>query len=275
MSQDARPGSPAKKLRVKVYRDGEPLHEIDVRKDDIIIGRDRTADIQLSSQAVSRRHARLTRTEGGWQVADMGAANGVYVAREGGEPERIVIKAVRPGDVIVIETFSIKFKEVDDDEVMSRAGVGQFDESSLVSKRTQFISMVDVLKATDRALLPPVSDEGAPPIIDEITSATDAKWWARLESTAGHQRVFAIARARATVGTGPACEIQLPTGPNEIVTLERAGPSISLARLGRWPFPRVVVDGESVKAALLRDGESFSIGDVEISVHLNGAPSKT
>jgi pSer/pThr/pTyr-binding forkhead associated (FHA) protein len=275
MSQDARPGKPAKKLRVKVFRDGEPLHEIDVRKDDMIIGRDRTADIQLSSQAVSRRHARLTRTDDGWQVADMGAANGVFVARDGQEPERVVIKQVRPGDVIVIETFSIKFKEVDDDEIMARAGVSLFDESSLVSKRTQFISMVDVLKATDRALVPPVSDEGSAQPDDDAPVATAATWWARMESNEGHQRVFAIARPRATVGTGDGCEIQIPSGPSQIVTLERAGPSISLARLGRWPFPRVMVDGESIKAALLRDGDSFSIGDVEISVHLNSAPSKS
>jgi hypothetical protein len=205
----------------------------------------------------------------------MGAANGVYVARDGGEPERIVIKPVRPGDVIVIETFSMKFKEVDDDDVMSRAGAAGFDESSLVSKRTQFISLVDVLKSADRSIVPPVSGEGFAAVDPVARSAPGTEWWARLESTAGHQRVFAIGRTRVTVGTGDACEVHMPSGPNQIVSLERAGPSISLTRLGRWPFPRVIVDGESVKTALLKDGDSFSIGDVEISVHLHGAPSKS
>jgi len=270
---DSRSSTPGKKLRVKVYRDGEPLHEIDVRKDDIIIGRDRTADIQLASQAVSRRHARLLRTDEGWKVEDLGAANGVYVAKDGGQPERVVIKPVRAGDIIVVETFSIKFKEVDDEDPSTLPGVSGFDESSLISKRTQFISMVDVLKSAER-VVPPSSGEGA--VVNEKTDpATPVPtWWARLESNAGHQRVFKLTRSKATVGTNANCEIQLPSGPAQIALLERAGPTVSLIRLGRWPFPRVVVDGSSVKNALLKDGDSFAIGDIEVSVHTGSQPPK-
>lgn len=271
---DSRSSTPGKKLRVKVFRDGEPLHEIDVRKDDIIIGRDRTADIQLASQAVSRRHARLLRTEDGWKIEDLGAANGVYVAKDGGQPERVVIKPIRPGDIIVVETFSIKFKEVDDEDPSSLPGMSGFDESSLISKRTQFISMVDVLKSAERGLVPPASGEGAVVSDKSDPAVAVPTWWARLESSSGHQRVFKLTRAKATVGANASCEIQLPSGPAQIALLERAGPTVSLTRLGRWPFPRVVVDGSSVKNALLNDGDSFAIGDLEVSVHTGAHPPK-
>jgi pSer/pThr/pTyr-binding forkhead associated (FHA) protein len=261
-------------LRVKVYKDGTAVHKVDCRGDDLIIGRESNADIQLHSQAVSRRHARLQRTGDGWQVADLGAANGVYVAHDGGEPERVVIQPLGPGDVIIIETFSIKIQEVEDTGEMPTIGAETFDENSLATKRTQFISMVEVLEAGEGALKAPVSGEGAAtidydgPVEADPAAVSGDAWQVRLASAEGHDRTFSIAGRTATVGTADECVIRLPSGPATLAELDRMGPTVSLKRVSKWPFPRITVDGQAVKDAALNDGDSFKVGDFELTIQL-------
>jgi serine phosphatase RsbU (regulator of sigma subunit) len=48
-----------------------------LNKDVVILGRDQSADISLSSPAVSRRHARLSWQDGEYFVEDLGSTNGV------------------------------------------------------------------------------------------------------------------------------------------------------------------------------------------------------
>lgn len=54
----------------------------DLIGEELIIGRSSDADIQVDRESVSRRHARLSRCEGGWQVADLQSTNGTYVNDE-------------------------------------------------------------------------------------------------------------------------------------------------------------------------------------------------
>jgi ABC transport system ATP-binding/permease protein len=51
----------------------------DFRGTSAIIGRDAACDWVLESPAVSRRHLRIQRTNGGWLVEDLGSANGTFV----------------------------------------------------------------------------------------------------------------------------------------------------------------------------------------------------
>ena len=46
---------------------------------EIIIGRDENADLTITSQAVSRRHARLIREEDGYVLEDLGSSNGTFI----------------------------------------------------------------------------------------------------------------------------------------------------------------------------------------------------
>jgi hypothetical protein len=66
--------------------------------------------------------------------------------------------------------------------------------------------------------------------------------------------------------------VKLPNGPGFIVELERMGPSVTLRRIGVWPFPRVHVEGRAVKDALLEDREGFTVGDFEVNVFLSRPP---
>lgn len=55
---------------------GEPLQ---LDQDEFVIGRDPSADVVLDSPGVSRRHARLTRKDAGYQLEDLGSSNGTFV----------------------------------------------------------------------------------------------------------------------------------------------------------------------------------------------------
>lgn len=45
----------------------------------LVIGRDEGADISIDDSAISRFHARITRTTSGWQITDLGSSNRTYV----------------------------------------------------------------------------------------------------------------------------------------------------------------------------------------------------
>lgn len=48
-------------------------------KQEVVVGRDPSADLRVDSPQVSRRHARLLRSGGGWLVEDLGSSNGTYI----------------------------------------------------------------------------------------------------------------------------------------------------------------------------------------------------
>src|SRR5260370_37924797 len=60
--------------------------------DEVTIGRDAASDVLLDDISVSRRHARLVRTRGCWEVVDLGSENGTWV---GGR--RVGRQPLRPG----------------------------------------------------------------------------------------------------------------------------------------------------------------------------------
>lgn len=60
-------------------------------RESIVIGRDAPADILLPFPAISRQHACITRTPGGYFIADLGSRNGTCIGSEpvNGEPRRL------------------------------------------------------------------------------------------------------------------------------------------------------------------------------------------
>lgn len=275
-------------IRVTVKKDGELIQSKDVRGAEVIFGREREADIQLFGPAVSRRHARLQKGMNGWQIADLGAANGVYVVRPGKDPQRVVIEDVTEADHILIEAFTVSFEMRDDDADTFDGVVDlQLNEDSLETKRTQFISMQEVLEGTDvdklkasgadprlvaqaERLADGSSGQGrntgpvTQPKISTVSSEQNV-WWAKMESTEGHRRVFELSRPHVTVGASAQCDIALPSGPPMLLEADRSAGTVSIQRVARWPFPRVKIDGNVVKEAMLNDGDSFMVGKVEVT----------
>ena len=66
-----------------------------------VIGRDPDCDISLASRSVSRRHALVEKTPGGWVVRDLGSANGTSV------------DGARVQEAPLVEGAAVRFGEVD------------------------------------------------------------------------------------------------------------------------------------------------------------------
>jgi pSer/pThr/pTyr-binding forkhead associated (FHA) protein len=93
-SKAADSGFRTKTRLVPYLRRGHQEYRLD--RPTLIVGRGVSCDIQVSSALVSRRHARLTLTNLGVGVEDLGSRNGVFV-----NSERVVGSGrLRPGDRI-------------------------------------------------------------------------------------------------------------------------------------------------------------------------------
>jgi hypothetical protein len=75
----------------------------------IMMGRDVTNDIVIGDAEMSRQHARLTRTPGGYVVEDLGSTNGTFV-----NGERLMApRVLNPGDLVGMgETVTMTFDAV-------------------------------------------------------------------------------------------------------------------------------------------------------------------
>jgi len=68
--------------RLVVKAGPNPGSAFDLSKEVTLLGRDVTNDISVGDPEVSRQHARLTRTPGGYVLEDLGSTNGSFVNGE-------------------------------------------------------------------------------------------------------------------------------------------------------------------------------------------------
>src|SRR3954470_4502077 len=54
-------------------------HRFFLTQQEMIIGRDPTADISVSDQGISRKHAQVTKAGGKIQLIDLGSSNGTFI----------------------------------------------------------------------------------------------------------------------------------------------------------------------------------------------------
>jgi pSer/pThr/pTyr-binding forkhead associated (FHA) protein len=73
-------------------------------EDSVVIGRHPDSDIFLDDITVSRRHAEVVRTAGGYVVRDVGSLNGTYLNRE-----RIEEATLSNGDELQVGKFKLVF----------------------------------------------------------------------------------------------------------------------------------------------------------------------
>jgi pSer/pThr/pTyr-binding forkhead associated (FHA) protein len=66
-------------LKVRLSLKGRPLRSFTFNKKTVSIGRDPASDIFLDNTGISRAHARIERTPGGYVIEDLGSANGTFV----------------------------------------------------------------------------------------------------------------------------------------------------------------------------------------------------
>ncbi len=54
-------------------------HRFFLTQDEMILGRDPSADLSVNDQGISRRHAKLTKEKGKIRLTDLGSSNGTYI----------------------------------------------------------------------------------------------------------------------------------------------------------------------------------------------------
>ena len=95
-------------LRLVVQRFGSPSFEHLVEGDETLLGRSSQSDLILPDKFASRRHALISRRDGGYVIEDLGSHNGTRV--NGKQIDRAV--AIGDGDIVELSSFVISVDEV-------------------------------------------------------------------------------------------------------------------------------------------------------------------
>jgi pSer/pThr/pTyr-binding forkhead associated (FHA) protein len=66
-------------LKLVVLAGAKHGTEIPLKKDKFFIGRAKECNLRAGSEAISRRHCAITRSDGRWMVRDLGSRNGTHV----------------------------------------------------------------------------------------------------------------------------------------------------------------------------------------------------
>ena len=100
-------------LRLDVY-DGSHRRTVTVEGDIARIGRDAGCEVALPADGtVSRVHAELTATDGGWQITDCGSRNGTFVnGRRISEPSHLT-----DTDRVLVGNYVLVLRASDDEDV--------------------------------------------------------------------------------------------------------------------------------------------------------------
>jgi two-component system cell cycle response regulator len=89
---------------------------------EMTIGRDPTADISVSDQGISRKHAKLTKEEGKVRLTDLGSSNGTFINDKKVTPGDSVILAKE--DMIKLGSSIFKFLPAGEIEILFYGNLG-------------------------------------------------------------------------------------------------------------------------------------------------------
>ena len=89
-------------LKIRLSLKGRPIRSYTFNKKDVSIGRDPGSDIFLDNAGISRQHARIERTPGGYVVEDLGSANGTFI-----NDSQVQKEFVGHDDVVQIGKFTL------------------------------------------------------------------------------------------------------------------------------------------------------------------------
>ncbi|MBM4282871.1 MAG: FHA domain-containing protein [Deltaproteobacteria bacterium] len=95
---------------VTVFRDGEIVLQQPFTVDEMLIGRNKQAQIHLDDRALSRDHAKLSRRGASFWISDCNSANGTFVREERIAEPRLL----RAGDIVVIGRYQLRIDGVEE-----------------------------------------------------------------------------------------------------------------------------------------------------------------
>ena len=132
-------------LKLQVSPAQGSMFDVDVDRDELVIGRSMSSDVAIGDRFLSRHHARLYRSGDDWLIEDLGSRNGTFV-----NGVRVESAApVRAGDVITMSASLVKVYE-EGQPPPQAAAPPPFAEPSVLRPATELLSMSTALPGTDQ-----------------------------------------------------------------------------------------------------------------------------
>ena len=227
-------------------------------RDEITIGRKEGNTIRLTERNVSRRHARIVRSNGEVQIEDLGSYNGIRV-NNARIAERV---SLRVSDQVQIGDYKLYLKA---------EGVEQVDDARTMPIERIEGPATDVMPAVQAAPTAPMQAAAIPGTPAPVANRTAA---ATADTDPGGRPVATAAQVAA---------LTQPTGYGKLVVISSnfAGKEFDLTRpqmiIGRTDENDLVINHRSISrnhAKVVRDTETnrYTISDLQSSngVRVNG-----
>jgi pSer/pThr/pTyr-binding forkhead associated (FHA) protein len=135
-------------LKLIVLAGAKEGTQIPLKKEKFVIGRSRECNLRAGSDAISRRHCAILRTDGAWLVRDLGSRNGTYL-----NDERIESPSpLGVGDELRVGPLKFRIDEYVKSSGGKPAKAGKATESDLPQdiKRAKQPPVKDVADAVQR-----------------------------------------------------------------------------------------------------------------------------
>ncbi len=126
------------------YRDKQEEHVVALDKDTFVIGRSPSCEISISSETISRRHAKLERRDTRFFITDLGSRNGVYV-----NEEKIVETVLKDGDYVKLGVFEFTFLDKEAVAVESNKTIQQEQKTIMLENPLEKFILKDIPVSED------------------------------------------------------------------------------------------------------------------------------
>jgi serine phosphatase RsbU (regulator of sigma subunit) len=116
---------------LRVQKGGEPGRAFTLDRESTVLGRDDSCEIVLADHEVSKRHARISRTDDGFSIEDLQSTNGTRV----GGRSLTGIRRLEPGDLIEIGSTLLAFES--DPIILSAVDTSSSTDAQIVRVRPE------------------------------------------------------------------------------------------------------------------------------------------
>jgi two-component system cell cycle response regulator len=133
-------------------------HRFFITEDQMTIGRDPSADLCIADQSISRKHARVTRTDAGVTLEDLGSSNGTSVNGKKLEPGNVVTLAKE--DLVKIGNSIVKYLPAGEIEIVFYGNLNQAANTDPMTKcfnKGYFLEAMEAEFKRAKALSTPLS----------------------------------------------------------------------------------------------------------------------
>ena len=133
-------------------------HRFFITEDQMTIGRDPSADLCIADQSISRKHARVTRTEHGVTLEDLGSSNGTSVNGKRLEPGNVVTLAKE--DLVKLGNSIVKYLPAGEIEIVFYGNLNQAANTDPMTKcfnKGYFLEAMEAEFKRAKALSTPLS----------------------------------------------------------------------------------------------------------------------